>query len=132
MDFFEKILSIDYTDSGLSSIEQLVFIKIACRVTHGLDISAKALCLSCGCSKPTLHLAISKLEDLRFIVVARSPGSSNHYSVNNDLVDSLLPDYVKASIAMKKTIEDFDSPVPELKLTKNQRKRLRNGHKKRW
>jgi len=124
MNFFEKILSIDYTGFGLSSIEQLLFIKIAYSIADGLDVSAKSLCASCGCSKPTLHLSISKLESLRFIVVSRSPGSSNRYSVNDGLVDSLLPEHVVARIALNKLVDDFNAPIDVPRLTKGQRKRL--------
>jgi len=109
VNFFEKILSIDYTSSCLSSIEQLIFIKISYNSHFSLDVSAKALCDSCGCSKPTLHLSISRLELLNFITVVRSPGLSNKYFVNTSFVNSLFSDFVKAKVDLDSKIDEWNS-----------------------
>lgn len=133
MHFFEKILFIDYSSYGFSSVEQLVFIKIAHSVFNKGKPTSSDLCASCACSKPTLHLSISRLEELGFITVARSIGCINVYSLDYSYIDSILPEHVNKMIELNKQIDDFNSPIPDLpKLTKNQRKRLNNKNKRRY
>jgi hypothetical protein len=124
MNLFQKIVSIDYSLFDLSTVDQLVFIKLSYAAQLNYGLSSKALCGSCACSKPTLHLCLSKLESLGFIFITRSPGLSNIYEINVSFIDSILPEHVKSQIEVASVVEEFKH-IPEIKkLTKNQRKRL--------
>jgi len=159
---FEKILYIDYTSFGLSSIDQLIFIKLAHSLSLevSLGFSSKSLCNSCACSKPTLHLSLSKLEDLGFISISRVPGFTNIYSLNSVFIETLVPANLKAHLSFideekkiedslkdlssydedywanlenegKKEIREYDLLKEHVPLTKNQRKRRSKKSKKR-
>jgi hypothetical protein len=130
MNLFQKIVSVDYSSFDLSTVEQLVFIKLSYAVQLNYGLSSKALCGSCSCSKPTLHLCLSKLESLGFIFITRSPGLSNIYEINVSFVDSILPEHVKSQIETASISKDFNQIPEPKKLTKNQRKRL--SKRNRW
>jgi len=131
MHFFEKLLSIDCSKLDLSSIEQLVFIKISYYCFYGLSPTLPFLAKSCGCSKPTLLLSISKLEGLGILIVFRSKGVSNSYSLNDERIKSLIHPELAGWISHNRMVQEFNEPTVQAKANnKNKNKRKRKNRKR--
>ena len=130
MNFFQNLLCVNYSSHGLSSIEQLIFIKIAYGTFYNTNLTSKHLCDSCGCSKPTLHLSISNLEKLDLIGVVRKSGFPNIYSLGNSYIISSLSSEVSLNESLHKVFKGSPLPILTKNKSKNQRKRSKKSKRR--
>jgi hypothetical protein len=149
MDLIDKIFRLDYSKLELKPVEQLLFLRISYYVSLGGEFISIAFpityfCKVCNCTRPTVHAALARLEELGLILIDRKPGSNNNYSLNFSTLEPLFPEIAKPVSKGFFSTEDFPSfddsqegvsALSNFKerplLSKNQSKRKRKNRKNR-